>query len=226
MIKNNKFKKEMVLEKIKKFVINNYQLLIIFICLILFLALAEDVFNHEIMKGDIIGYKLISTYLINDSFTPVMKAITWFGSASCLILLTFALFIFIKNKKQGFLVVINLIIVTILNQLLKFILQRPRPTEFRIIDESGYSFPSGHSMISMAFYGFIIYLIYKNIKNKYLKIFLITILSLLIVMIGISRIYLGVHYTSDVCAGFLISIAYLVIYIKILKRFVFNEKEN
>ena len=208
------------MEKAKKFVINNYQLLIIFMCLILFLALAEDVFNNEIMKGDIIGYNIISNYLINDSFTPIMKIITWFGSITCLVPFTLILFVLIKNKKIGFLAGINLVTVTILNQVLKFILQRPRPTEFRIINEIGYSFPSGHSMISMAFYGFIIYLIYKNIKNKYLKISLITILSLLIVMIGISRIYLGVHYTSDVCAGFLISIAYLIIYIKVANKFV------
>lgn len=212
------------MEKIKKFVINNYQLLILFMCLVLFLALAEDVFNHEIMKGDIIGYNLISTYLINDSFTPIMKIITWFGSVTCLVPLTLILLVLIKNKKIGFLAGTNLVTVTILNQLLKFILQRPRPTEFRIINEIGYSFPSGHSMISMAFYGFLIYLIYKNIKNKYLKISLITILSLLIVMIGISRIYLGVHYTSDVCAGFLISIAYLIIYIKIANKFILNKK--
>ena len=212
------------MEKIKKLVINNYQLLILFMCLVLFLALAEDVFNHEIMKGDIIGYNLISTYLINDSFTPIMKIITWFGSATCLVPLTLILLVLVKNKKIGFLAGTNLVTVTILNQLLKFILQRPRPTEFRIINEIGYSFPSGHSMISMAFYGFLIYLIYKNIKNKYLKISLITILLLLIVMIGISRIYLGVHYTSDVCAGFLISIAYLIIYIKIANKFVLNKK--
>lgn len=113
---------------------------------------------------------------------------------------------------------ICLIIITIINQTLKFILQRPRPTEYRIIDETGYSFPSGHSMLSMAFYVFIIYLIYKNVKNKYLKITLITILSLLILMIDISRIYLGVHYTSDVCAGFLISASYLIIYINISNK--------
>lgn len=70
-------------------------------------------------------------------------------------------------------------------------------------------------MISMAFYGFLIYLIYKNIKNKYFKWVLIVLLSLLILGIGVSRIYLGVHYTSDILAGFLISISYLVIYIKI-----------
>ena len=172
------------------------------------------------MQGDIIGYKFVSTYLIKESITPIVKVITWFGGATCLILLTVILYIIIKNKKIGTLIGMNLVIVTILNQVLKFILQRPRPTEFRIINEIGYSFPSGHSMISMAFYGFIIYLIYKNIKNKYLKITLISVLSLLIVMIGISRIYLGVHYTSDVCAGFLVSISYLIIYINFTKNII------
>ena len=86
-----------MVEKIKNFVINNYQVLILFMCLVLFLALAEDVFNHEIMKGDIIGYNLISAYLINDSFTPIMKIITWFGSVTCLVPLT--LILFVLNKK-------------------------------------------------------------------------------------------------------------------------------
>ena len=209
-----------MIKKCQKFIINNYKWIICFICLVLFIALAEDVFNHEIMKGDIIGYKMISNYLIHDSVTPIVKIITWFGSAICLLPLTIILFVAIKNKKQGALIGINLIIITILNQVLKFILQRPRPTEFRIINETGYSFPSGHSMISMAFYGYLIYLIYKHIKNKYLKWILISILSLLILMIGVSRIYLGVHYTSDVCAGFVISIAYLIVF----TRITFNHK--
>lgn len=213
-----------MLDKIKRIVRINYKWIICFACLILFLALAEDVFNHEIMNGDIVGYKFISTYLIRDSVTPIFKIITWFGSATCLLSLTLILFIVIKNKKIGLLIGTNLIVVTILNQVLKFILQRPRPTEYRIINEIGYSFPSGHSMVSMAFYGFLIYLIYKNVKNKYLKLFLISMLSLLIVMIGISRIYLGVHYTSDVCAGFLISISYLVLYINLANRLILLKK--
>lgn len=191
---------------------------IAFTCLILFLALAEDVFNKDIMNGDIIGYELISTYLINDKITPIMKLITFLASAECLIVLTTLLFIIIKNKKIGFAISTNLLVITLLNQIFKFILQRPRPTEFRIIDEKGYSFPSGHSMISMAFYGFLIYLIYRYIKNKSLKWVLIIILSLLIVLIGISRIYLGVHYTSDVLAGFLISISYLILYTTIINK--------
>ena len=104
-------------------------------------------------------------------------------------------------------------------------MQRPRPTEFRIIEETGYSFPSGHSMISMAFYGYLIYLIYKYVENKNVKWILISLLSILICLIGISRIYLGVHYTSDVLGGFLISISYLVIYISAVNN-VFYKKEE
>ena len=128
-----------------------------------------------------------------------------------LIVLAVTLFIVIKNKKIGIAIFSNLVIITILNQLLKRILQRPRPTEYRIIEETGYSFPSGHSMISMAFYGYLIYLIYKYVKNKYIKWISIILLCTLICAIGISRIYLGVHYTSDVLGGFCISISYLII---------------
>lgn len=212
-------------EKIKDFIIKNWKWIVLFICLIGFLELAEDVFNKEIMNGDIIGYKIISTFLISDFATPIAKFITNFGGAIFIILLTVILIAVIKNKKIGLSILANLAIITILNQLLKRILQRPRPTEYRIIEESGYSFPSGHSMISMAFYGYLIYLIYKYVENKNVKWILISLLSVLICFIGISRIYLGVHYTSDVLGGFLISISYLVIYISAVNKFLI-EKDN
>lgn len=209
----------------KNIIISNLKWIILFACLIGFLALAEDVFNEEIMNGDIIGYNLVSSLLISDFMTPIAKFITNFGGAIFLIGLTVILFFAIKNKKIGLSIFSNLVIVTVLNQLLKYILQRPRPTEYRIINESGYSFPSGHSMVSMAFYGYLIYLIYKYAKNKYVKWTSIILLSILIGLIGLSRIYLGVHYTSDVLAGFLISISYLITYITILdKTFVESEK--
>lgn len=206
-------------EKLKKFIVKNLKWIVLFICLIGFLALAEDVFNKEIMNGDIVGYKLVSTFLISDFATPIAKFITNFGGAIILIGLAFTLLIFIKNKKIGVSIISNLAIITLLNQLLKRIVQRPRPTEFRIVEESGYSFPSGHSMVSMAFYGYLIYLIYKYVKNKYLKWISIILLSILICSIGISRIYLGVHYTSDVLGGFFISISYLIIYISAVNKF-------
>lgn len=214
------------MKKILKLTKDNYKWIILSICLILFLALAEDVFNKEIMQEDIIGYNFVKTYLIKKEITPVMKLITFFGGATCLIGLTIILFITIKNKKIGLLIGINLVTITILNQIFKFILQRPRPTENRIINENGYSFPSGHSMISMAFYGFLIYLIYKYVKNKKLKYISITLISILIIFIGISRIYLGVHYTSDVLAGFLFSISYLIIFILIANNKVLNKNSK
>ena len=211
-------------KKIKEFITKNLKWIILFICLIGFLAIAEDVFNKEIMSGDIIGYKLISKFLISDFTIPIAKFITNFGGAIFLIVLTIILLISIKNKKIGLSIFSNLAIITILNQLLKRVLQRPRPTEYRIIEETGYSFPSGHSMISMAFYGYLIYLIYKYVENKYVKWILISLLIVLICLIGVSRIYLGVHYTSDVLGGFLISISYLVIYISAVNKFLVEKR--
>ncbi|MFR6021910.1 MAG: phosphatase PAP2 family protein [Clostridia bacterium] len=210
-------------EKSKEFIIKNFKWIILFICLIGFLALAEDVFHKEIMKGDIIGYKIISTFLISDFTTPIAKFITNFGGAIFLIILTITLFILIKNKKIGLSIILNLIVITGLNQILKYILQRPRPTEYRLIEETGFSFPSGHSMVSMAFYGYLIYLIYKYVKNKDLKWISIVLLSILICSIGISRIYLGVHYTSDVLGGFLISLSYLIVYTLIVNRYLLED---
>ena len=207
----------------KEFIIKNLKWIILFICLIGFLALAEDVFHKEIMKGDIIGYKIISTFLISDFTTPIAKFITNFGGAIFLIILTITLFVLIKNKKIGLSIILNLIVITGLNQILKYILQRPRPTEYRLIEETGFSFPSGHSMVSMAFYGYFIYLIYKYVKNKYVKWISIVLLITLICSIGISRIYLGVHYTSDVLGGFLISLSYLIVYTLIVNRYLLED---
>ena len=94
-----------------------------------------------------------------------------------------------------------------------------------MVEESSFSFPSGHAMASMAFYGLIMYYIYKYVKNKTVKNVICTILSILIFLVGVSRIYLGVHYVSDVIAGFLLSMVYLVLYITfVLKIFKINQK--
>ena len=204
----------------KEFIKKNLKWFILLICLVGFLKLAEDVFSKEILQADIVGYDLISSFLISDFATPIAKLITNFGGALVLIGTTIILVISIKNRRIGLSIIVNLGIVTGLNIVLKQIVQRPRPTEYRIVNETGYSFPSGHSMVSMAFYGFLIYLIYKYVKNQYLKIGLITFLSILIISIGISRIYLGVHYTSDVMAGFCISVSYLVLYISSVSNWI------
>ncbi len=219
-------KEEIMKENVIKFIKNNWRWMLLFICLIGFLALAEDVFHQEIMNGDIVGYDIVSKLFKFNVSTPIAKFITNFGGAIFVISLTTILFFVIKDKKIGISIIANLGIVTILNQIIKFIMQRPRPTEFRIIEETGYSFPSGHSMVSLAFYGYLVYLIYKYINNKHLKRTLIIILSILICVIGVSRIYLGVHYTSDVLGGFLISLAYLIIYIELVNKFGLEKNKD
>ena len=204
----------------KEYIKKNLKWVVLFICLVGFLALTEDVFNKEIMQGDIIGYKMISTFLISDFVTPIAKFITNFGGAVFLSIATIALLLLIKNKKIGLSIFSNIVIITILNQLLKRILRRPRPTELRIVEETGYSFPSGHSITSMVFYGYLVYLTYKYINNKKIKIPLIIFLILLIPTIGLSRIYLGVHYASDVLCGFLLGTIYLILFISISKKYL------
>ena len=204
--------------KTKEVIEKNIKWIALFICLVLVLGIVIDVLSKEIYKLDVIGYDFISEHLISDNITPIAKGVTQLGGVIGLIAIAIIISITIKNKKTSILIWANLGISALLNQILKYIIQRPRPTEYRIIDESGYSFPSGHSMVSAAFYGFLIYLIYKNVKNKYLKWGLITLLSLLIILIGTSRIYLGVHYTSDVLAGFLISISYLIVFTHSIKN--------
>lgn len=199
-------------DKILNVIKNNKRWCLLFISLIIFLFILENVFDNEIVTFDANVYNTISL-VKNDFMTNVFKGITEFGSAKVLILIALTSLVVVKNKKIGTAISLNLASIGLLNYILKNIIQRPRPEGFRLVEETGFSFPSGHSMASMAFYGLIIYFVFKNVKNKAVRITACTGLSILIVLIGMSRIYLGVHYASDVMAGFLVSIVYLVVYI-------------
>lgn len=213
------------LTKIRNFIIDNLKWVVLFICIVSFLAIVEDVMDKDIMKLDEKGYQQISDHLIFNRVTPVAKIITNFGGTYWLIGISVLFLIVMKDKRIGISIVANLGLATVINYTLKQILQRPRPTEYRLIDERGYSLPSGHSMVSMAFYGYLIYLTHQHVKNEYLKRGIIGGLSILIICIGLSRIYLGVHYTSDVLAGFLIAISYLIVYIHCTKSIVHGREE-
>ena len=165
-------------------------------------------FNEYLIWIDDFSYSIVS-FFISDTMTTIMKFITFFADPIWCILFSVLVIILWKKIRKAFL--INLILVFMLNYILKLIFSRARPIDINIITETGYSFPSGHAMISLAIYGFLAYLLWKS-DYKYKKIG-VSLLVLLIVLIGISRIYLGVHYTSDVIAGFIVSLGYLLLFI-------------
>lgn len=154
------------------------------------------------------------TQTMNQNLTGIMIFASFLGSAITVIVLSLGFIFLLKNKKDAKYITINLALVFLLNRIIKLIVARERPSVLRLVSEEGYSFPSGHAMVSMGFYGFLIYLSYKNIKSRKIKIPLIILLSMLILLIGISRIYLGVHYATDVIGGFIIGILYLVMFVR------------
>ena len=192
--------------------------LVCLFCMVLFSILLKEVSEREILKIDEVVYKFISTYFIRDNTIPVAKAVTWFGSFWAVIFVTFLIMIFSKNWKLGIIIITNAVITSILNRILKNIIERPRPNGFRLIEESGNSFPSAHAMTSFAFYGLLIFIIYKVVKTLWLQRLSTIILSLLIISVGMSRVFLGVHYTSDVLAGYLVSLTQLIIFISFIEK--------
>ena len=204
------------IQRIKDFFRKNIRWIFVFVCLVIFCFILEDVLDKKILKFDNFIYKWLSI-IISEPITTITKIITTLGSGYVIIPICIISIIYYWKKKEAKYVAVNLITIFFSNQLLKRIVERPRPEGFRIVEELGYSFPSGHSMVSMAFYGLFIYFIYKKVKNKYIKWISISLIALLISLIGISRIYLGVHYASDVLAGFLLSISYLGLFTHIIK---------
>jgi len=208
---------------------NNKKWYVLVICLIGFIIILLNVLNGNIQKFDEVVYNAVIS-IKSDFVTNIIKVITEFGDALVLITIVILCFCILKNKKIAGSIAINLVLFPLLNTLLKNIIKRPRPEGYRLIQETGYSFPSGHSMAAMAFYGLIIYYIFENVKNIKIRNISCILLSILILLIGISRIYLGVHYASDVLAGFLVSLVYLIVYIsiilKITKQIIDKKKKE
>lgn len=204
------------MKKIKELIIKNYKWIIFFLFFVIFLAIAEDVFEQEIFEFDSVVYNFLVNNR-NEALNNFFKIITQFGSALVLIIITILCVIFIRDKKYKILVPANLLTIAIINIVLKNFFLRPRPNELRLIEETGYSFPSGHAMASTAFYGLLIYIVHEKVENKILRNTICIMLGLLILLISISRIYVGVHYTSDVIAGTCFSIAYLILITRLIK---------
>ena len=194
--------------------------IIFIICIIVFITLLVMYNMGRLNSFDTTIYKYV-TYYKNDILTDLAMLLSFLCSTWFIVILCIFIMIVIKNKKIGFYTTLSVMICYVLNTLIKNIVLRPRPTGINLINENGFSFPSGHSMEAISFYGFIMYVVYKsNLDNK-LKCLVYIIDSLIIFFIGVSRIYLGVHYPSDVLAGFSLATALMILYIHIV-----NIKES
>jgi membrane-associated phospholipid phosphatase len=213
-----------------QFLIQVFVLFIIgLISLYTFLELAEEVSEKSLIVK-------IDNYLINfidrSNHGYLKKILIWITQLASWkgILITSSLaFIFLLIKKH-YLLSIEIALVTAgsitSNVILKNIFNRPRPEGDHAVEVISSSFPSGHAMVGCAVYGFFIYSLWMLLKNTSLKILCSSLILVLIVLIGFSRIYLGVHYPSDVMGGFAAGIFWLVLclsIVRISKFFIYRK---
>ncbi|MFK4303607.1 MULTISPECIES: phosphatase PAP2 family protein [unclassified Paenibacillus] len=152
---------------------------------------------------------------------PVAVFITSFGSfrVSLLIALGIAALcrVYLRSRAYAFAVISSFTAMWVLNTLIKEVLQRERPSLQHLVEVGGYSFPSGHAMISMGFYGMIFAIWAIERKIHECSIFLPCVLGvLLILLIGLSRVYLGVHFPTDIAGGYIAGIIWLVFTVPVI----------
>lgn len=186
----------------------------------LFADLAEEMLEKELNAFDeaiINWFKSIE----NATLDQIMIFVTELGSVWFLTVCTIAaiigLWVTARDKWGILFLLIGIGGGGLLTTLLKHLYARGRPSINPEIDAIGYSFPSGHSMGSLIFYGFIAYLIVRSISKRYFKWLVILVAGLLVLWIGSTRIYLGAHYPSDVLAGHLAGAIWLILTILALE---------
>jgi undecaprenyl-diphosphatase len=193
----------------------NKRYLIIAASVIAFLAVLQDVRADDILKLDTTAYSFFVLKLRRPWVTSIMEGFSSLSSPIVIAVMFLMVVAFAPGRRPGMCAALNLVSVVLINQVLKYIVQRPRPDGFRLISEVGYSFPSGHSMVSMAFYGLCAWMVWTYERGRILRWLCCLSFASIVVVVGMSRVYLGVHYASDVIAGFCVSLAWLGVYTKI-----------
>lgn len=198
--------------------------LVVLFLLIVGCLIIKNNYLEKIYDIDLLVNNTILNDLQDNRVENLLKFITCFGSAPVLIGLALLIIIGIKDKRIGVVVGSNLLFTYLLSILLKNIFARPRPI-FHLIDVSGYSFPSSHVMCAVAFFGLFYIIVMKISNSLFLKTLFLMISILLLVVLGISRVYLGAHFLSDVIGGFVLGLVILIMFSKIL-NIILNYKRE
>ncbi|MBU0278573.1 phosphatase PAP2 family protein [Gemella sp. zg-1178] len=167
----------------------------------------------------------------NINMTKIIVTITHMGGSLFLTILVLVVCLILILKKELklaiFLAMSSLLGAFFLNRILKYIFARPRPYSDSYIENlisvKGYSFPSGHAMASAIIYILLAYILTKNIKNKKIILFIYSLAIIFSLFICFTRIYLGVHYPTDLIAGFSMGLSWAILSILIYKRWLSNE---
>lgn len=197
-------------------------MLILFIAALLsFAYLIRKVIVLQQTNFDESVFSFLRNY-VSDRNNDFMLAVTFLGTHDFLIpanLVLIAYFLFIKRHKW-YSIKVPAIALTSLGLMigLKNLFGRPRPDVPLIFEAEGLSFPSGHALFSITFYGLLIYIVHRSVKPRWLRLTLIVLLGTLSFVIGFSRVYLRVHYATDVIAGFCVGFLWLVFAIWFLNR--------
>lgn len=207
----------------RRFFLFTTEFIVVFLLAVSLLLLAYSIhsaFYESEQALDKKVFEWIAPYQ-KEPLTGFFRFITLLGGYKFLVpanLLLFVVFLFLKNKQWAFRIPVIALSSLGLKVLLKESIQRLRPPEALLGPASGFSFPSGHALMSMVFYGLLIFISFHAIQNRLFRYSLYFFLSLLILLIGFSRIYLQVHYASDVLAGFSIGCLWLLLSLWLMKK--------
>ena len=175
------------------------------------------IFHDFIVLIDDWFIKTVSENIVNDGLTQFMKVITNLGGVLVFVSFLIVVFLVVSNKKIGFCMFINILIAYIFSVLFKNLFRRSRPLIMLIEKPIDFSFPSGHTMCSIVFYGFLIYVVSKFVKNVNIKRVINIILIIIIFLVPFSRLYLGVHFFTDIFGGMILGIVCLLMFINYVK---------
>jgi membrane-associated phospholipid phosphatase len=210
-------------KKVKSFSLRFLLVAALFLIAVFIFGWIADEMVLENENGlDKLAFHQLAT-LINPSTTKLMLIITFFGSAYFLtpayLLLIFYFLFFKKKRKLSLDVTVIGVISTIILFSLKAIFHRHRPLDPLVANVNGFSFPSGHSFSSFTFFGLLIYILWNHKINSLLRWILTVLFFLFACAIAVSRVYLHVHYASDVVAGFFLCFVWLSLSLWLLKKF-------
>ena len=182
--------------------------------LVFFGWLADEVLEGETRHFDDVTRAAVHT-LASPALTTAMRGISFLGSTlflTAMTILAVAWFALRKWGREAKLFALTMIGASVLNTTLKLVFQRPRPVPFfNLTAPETYSFPSGHALASCCYFAGLAAILSGRIKSRRTRTIVWIAAAAMFLLIGLSRIYLGVHYTTDVIAGFAAALIWILV---------------